>query len=213
MGLKNIMPTIMIGKMDIELPAIHIMKKFIGICFRGPKAMSHDLYRKKKRIKAITQQQYWFPKPLFYHLLILNLLIIAQFINYWFWTSWYLLFRLIMIVLSIKFYTYSGLVDTCLIYHLIILGLMIIAVTSSYSSLTCSYLLCESLTNWRLPCLSVTLYWLVDTCTWLAYQLLILDLLIHCTCLVYQLLILDLLIPAMSNSELDLLIPALPISY
>lgn len=118
-----------------------------------------------------------------------------------------------MIVLSIKFYTYSGLVDTCLIYHLIILGLMIIAVTSSYSSLTCSYLLCESLTNWRLPCLSVTLYWLVDTCTWLAYQLLILDLLIHCTCLVYQLLILDLLIPAMSNSELDLLIPALPISY
>lgn len=156
MGLKNIMPTIMIGKMDIELPAIHIMKKFIGICFRGPKAMSHDLYRKKKRIKAITQQQYLFSKPLFYHLLILNLLIIAQFINYWFWTCWYLLFRLIMIVLSIKFYTYSGLVDTCLIYHLIILGLMIIAVTSSYSSLTCSYLLCESLTNWRLNALSIS---------------------------------------------------------
>lgn len=82
MGLKNIMPTIMIGKMDIELPAIHIMKKFIGICFRGPKAMSHDLYRKKKRIQAITQQQYLFSKPLFYHLLILTLLIIAQFIKY-----------------------------------------------------------------------------------------------------------------------------------
>lgn len=168
MGLKNIMPTIMIGKMDIELPAIHIMKKFIGICFRGPKAMSHDLYRKKKRIQAITQQQYLFSKPLFYHLLILNFLIIAQFINYWLWTCWYLLFRLIMIVLSIKCYTYSGLVDS-LTYNLIILGLMIIAVTSSYSSLTCSYLLCESLTSWCLPCLSVTHHWFVDTFTWLAY--------------------------------------------
>lgn len=166
MGLKNIMPTIMIGKMDIELPAIHIMKKFIGICFRGPKAMSHDLYRKKKRIKAITQQQYWFQKPLFNHLLILNLLIIAQFINYWFWTCWYLLFRLIMIVLSIKFYTCSGLVDTCLIYHLIILGLMIIAVTSSYPGTH----------RWLVHIYFVN-HWLIDAC--LVYQLLFIDLLIH----------------------------------
>jgi hypothetical protein len=47
MGLKNIMPTIIIGKIEIELPAIHMMKKFIGICFKGPRAMSHDLCRNK----------------------------------------------------------------------------------------------------------------------------------------------------------------------
>ena len=43
MGLKNIIPTIMIGKIEMEFPAIHMMKKFIGICLRGPNAMSHDL--------------------------------------------------------------------------------------------------------------------------------------------------------------------------
>jgi len=40
----NIMPTIIIGNMEIELPAIHIMNKFIGNCFRGPNAMSQDFY-------------------------------------------------------------------------------------------------------------------------------------------------------------------------
>lgn len=50
MGLKNIMLIIMIGKMDIELLVIYIMKKFIGICFRGFKVMFYDFYRKKKRI-------------------------------------------------------------------------------------------------------------------------------------------------------------------
>lgn len=44
-GRKNIMPTIIIGKIDIVLPAIHMIKKFIGICLSGPRAMSHDFCR------------------------------------------------------------------------------------------------------------------------------------------------------------------------
>merc|ERR1719158_1360948 len=43
MGLKNIMPTIMMGKMEMELPAIHMMNMFMGTCLMGPSAMSHDL--------------------------------------------------------------------------------------------------------------------------------------------------------------------------
>lgn len=43
MGRKNIMPTIMMGKIEIELPAIHIMNMFIGTCLIGPNAISHDL--------------------------------------------------------------------------------------------------------------------------------------------------------------------------
>lgn len=42
-GLTAIIPTIIIGKIDIELPAIHIMNRFIGTCLIGPKATSHDL--------------------------------------------------------------------------------------------------------------------------------------------------------------------------
>lgn len=38
-----IMPTIMIGKIDIEFPAIHIINKFIGTCLIGPNAVSQDL--------------------------------------------------------------------------------------------------------------------------------------------------------------------------
>lgn len=30
MGLTNIMPTIMMGKMEMELPTMYIMKRFIG---------------------------------------------------------------------------------------------------------------------------------------------------------------------------------------
>ena len=41
-GLRNIIPTIIIGKMEIELPAMYIMNKFIGICLNGPRAMSQD---------------------------------------------------------------------------------------------------------------------------------------------------------------------------
>ena len=38
----NIIPTIMMGNIDIVFPAIHIMNKFIGICFRGANATSQD---------------------------------------------------------------------------------------------------------------------------------------------------------------------------
>lgn len=61
-GLMRLMPTIMIGKMEIELPAMYIMRRFIGIYIEeniyeiqldlkgrksltpltGPSATSHD---------------------------------------------------------------------------------------------------------------------------------------------------------------------------
>jgi hypothetical protein len=41
-GLKNIITTIMIGKIDIAFPDIHMMNKFIGTCLIGARAMSHE---------------------------------------------------------------------------------------------------------------------------------------------------------------------------
>jgi hypothetical protein len=35
MGLTNIMPTIIIGNMEMELPTMYIMNKFIGTYFRN----------------------------------------------------------------------------------------------------------------------------------------------------------------------------------
>uniref|UniRef100_A0A452UPX5 Uncharacterized protein n=1 Tax=Ursus maritimus TaxID=29073 RepID=A0A452UPX5_URSMA len=43
MGRQAIMHTIMVGKMEIVLPAMYMMKRFMGICLRGPKAMSQIL--------------------------------------------------------------------------------------------------------------------------------------------------------------------------
>ena len=37
------MMTIIIGKIEIELPDMYIMKRFIGACLIGPRAMSQDL--------------------------------------------------------------------------------------------------------------------------------------------------------------------------
>lgn len=54
MGLKNIIPTIMMGKIDIELPAIHMMNIFIGTCLIGPNAMSHDLFIIKVGSASLT---------------------------------------------------------------------------------------------------------------------------------------------------------------
>lgn len=45
-GLTAIIPTIMIGNKEIELPAIHMTNRFIGTCFIGPRATSHDRYNK-----------------------------------------------------------------------------------------------------------------------------------------------------------------------
>jgi len=41
-GLTNIMPTIMIGNMEMELPTMYIMKRFIGTDFSGCKATSQE---------------------------------------------------------------------------------------------------------------------------------------------------------------------------
>jgi hypothetical protein len=44
MGLRNSMPTIIMGKIEMEFPDIYIMNKFMGICLMGPNAMSHDFF-------------------------------------------------------------------------------------------------------------------------------------------------------------------------
>jgi len=50
----NIMPTIIIGNMEMELPAIHIMNKFIGNCLSGPSAMSQDFYKTDTKLQLST---------------------------------------------------------------------------------------------------------------------------------------------------------------
>uniref|UniRef100_A0A5F8HGR0 Uncharacterized protein n=1 Tax=Monodelphis domestica TaxID=13616 RepID=A0A5F8HGR0_MONDO len=40
MGRQAIIHTIIVGKMEIVLPAIYMIKRFMGICLRGPRAMS-----------------------------------------------------------------------------------------------------------------------------------------------------------------------------
>uniref|UniRef100_A0A4W6CEA9 Uncharacterized protein n=1 Tax=Lates calcarifer TaxID=8187 RepID=A0A4W6CEA9_LATCA len=43
MGLQAIMQTIMMGKMEMVLPDMYMMNRFMGICFRGPRATSCHL--------------------------------------------------------------------------------------------------------------------------------------------------------------------------
>uniref|UniRef100_H2LYK9 Uncharacterized protein n=1 Tax=Oryzias latipes TaxID=8090 RepID=H2LYK9_ORYLA len=42
-GLHAIMQTIMMGKMEMVFPDMYMMNRFIGICFRGPRATSQPL--------------------------------------------------------------------------------------------------------------------------------------------------------------------------
>jgi len=42
MGLQAVMHTIMIGMMEMVLPAMYMMYRFMGSCFSGPKAMSQQ---------------------------------------------------------------------------------------------------------------------------------------------------------------------------
>jgi len=42
MGLQAIMHTIMMGKMEMVLPDMYMMNRFMGICFRGPRATSQQ---------------------------------------------------------------------------------------------------------------------------------------------------------------------------
>ncbi len=41
-GRMAIMITIMMGKMEMVLPDMYMMNKFMGTCFSGPMATSHD---------------------------------------------------------------------------------------------------------------------------------------------------------------------------
>ena len=41
-GLINIIPTIMMGKMEMLLPDMYRMMRFIGMLLMGPKATSQD---------------------------------------------------------------------------------------------------------------------------------------------------------------------------
>lgn len=50
---KNNIPIIIIGNIEIEFPAIYIMNRFIGTCFRGAKAISHDFYKIRKKKKLL----------------------------------------------------------------------------------------------------------------------------------------------------------------
>lgn len=41
-GLMINMQTIMIGKIEMELPAMYMINRFMGTCLRGPSARSQD---------------------------------------------------------------------------------------------------------------------------------------------------------------------------
>uniref|UniRef100_A0A8B9DTK9 Uncharacterized protein n=1 Tax=Anser cygnoides TaxID=8845 RepID=A0A8B9DTK9_ANSCY len=52
-GRQPIMPTIMAGKMEMVLPAMYMMKRFMGICLSGPSATSQQRCEKRgKRLKG-----------------------------------------------------------------------------------------------------------------------------------------------------------------
>uniref|UniRef100_A0A3P8ZSA9 Uncharacterized protein n=1 Tax=Esox lucius TaxID=8010 RepID=A0A3P8ZSA9_ESOLU len=42
MGLQAIIHTIIMGKMEMVFPDMYIMNRFMGICFRGPRATSQQ---------------------------------------------------------------------------------------------------------------------------------------------------------------------------
>uniref|UniRef100_A0A672FZ94 Uncharacterized protein n=1 Tax=Salarias fasciatus TaxID=181472 RepID=A0A672FZ94_SALFA len=42
MGLQAIMHTIMMGKMEMVFPDMYMMNRFMGICFKGPRATSQQ---------------------------------------------------------------------------------------------------------------------------------------------------------------------------
>lgn len=53
-GRKNIIMTIMMGKMEMVLPAIHIISKFIGSCRTGPNAISHERFATRLGARSRT---------------------------------------------------------------------------------------------------------------------------------------------------------------
>uniref|UniRef100_A0A8D0HID1 Uncharacterized protein n=1 Tax=Sphenodon punctatus TaxID=8508 RepID=A0A8D0HID1_SPHPU len=53
-GRQAIMHTIMVGKMEMVFPAMYMMKRFMGICFRGPRAMSQHLGTFSTKIRSVS---------------------------------------------------------------------------------------------------------------------------------------------------------------
>lgn len=51
MGLQAIMQTIMMGKMEMVFPDMYMMNRFMGICFRGPRATSQQRCTRKNEEK------------------------------------------------------------------------------------------------------------------------------------------------------------------
>uniref|UniRef100_A0A8C6IZ40 Uncharacterized protein n=1 Tax=Melopsittacus undulatus TaxID=13146 RepID=A0A8C6IZ40_MELUD len=47
-GRQPIIQTIMAGKMEMVLPAIYMMNRFIGICFSGASATSQQRCRERR---------------------------------------------------------------------------------------------------------------------------------------------------------------------
>lgn len=41
-GLMMSIPTIMMGKIEMELPAMYMINRFMGTCLSGPSARSQD---------------------------------------------------------------------------------------------------------------------------------------------------------------------------
>uniref|UniRef100_A0A6I8NSD0 Uncharacterized protein n=1 Tax=Ornithorhynchus anatinus TaxID=9258 RepID=A0A6I8NSD0_ORNAN len=54
MGLQAIMHTIMVGKMEMVLPAMYMMNRFMGICLRGPRAMSQQCGTFSTRMRSVS---------------------------------------------------------------------------------------------------------------------------------------------------------------
>uniref|UniRef100_A0A8C5DQZ8 Uncharacterized protein n=1 Tax=Gouania willdenowi TaxID=441366 RepID=A0A8C5DQZ8_GOUWI len=52
MGLQAIIHTIMMGKMEMVLPDMYMMNRFMGICFRGPRATART--RTHTRARTVT---------------------------------------------------------------------------------------------------------------------------------------------------------------
>uniref|UniRef100_A0A3B4UNF9 Uncharacterized protein n=1 Tax=Seriola dumerili TaxID=41447 RepID=A0A3B4UNF9_SERDU len=57
MGLQAIMQTIMMGKMEMVLPDMYMMNRFMGICFKGPRATSQQRCATQGETEDDTQQQ------------------------------------------------------------------------------------------------------------------------------------------------------------
>uniref|UniRef100_A0A8C4Y4V9 Uncharacterized protein n=2 Tax=Gopherus TaxID=38771 RepID=A0A8C4Y4V9_9SAUR len=53
-GRQAIIHTIMVGKMEMVFPAMYMMKRFMGICFSGPRATSQHRCTFSTRIRSVS---------------------------------------------------------------------------------------------------------------------------------------------------------------